>query len=61
MLSTRRIILTLLILAGLSVSLQESPGQEISYYDTLDYLPMHVEGALEYNLMIASAKGLQTE
>lgn len=61
MLSTRRIILTLLILAGLAVSLQESPGQEISYYDTLDYLPMHVEGALEYNLMIASAKGLQTE
>jgi ankyrin repeat protein len=61
MLSTRRIILAVLFLVCLTVPLHRSSGQEISILDTLDYIPMDIEGALEYNLMIASSKGLNTE
>lgn len=61
MLSTRCIILTSLILAYLTVPLMRSSGQEITILDTIDYIPMDTEGALDYNLMIASSKGLHTE
>ncbi|MBN2665219.1 MAG: ankyrin repeat domain-containing protein [Bacteroidales bacterium] len=62
MLLTRSsIFVVLLILANLTVSLQRLSGQDITILDTLDYIPMDTEGALEYNLMIASSKGLQSE
>jgi len=32
-------------------------SQEVVLFDTLDYLPMNIEGALENNLMIAASKG----
>ena len=62
MLLTRNsIIVVSLILAGLTFSLQRLSGQDITILDTIDYIPMDTEGALEYNLMIASSKGLHTE
>lgn len=62
MLLTRSSIFALtLILANLTFPLQRLSGQVITILDTLDYLPMDTEGALEYNLMIASSKGLHTE
>lgn len=61
MLSTRCIIFAALMVIALTFTLQRSQGQEISILDTLEYIPMDTEGAIEYNLMIASSKGLQSE
>lgn len=61
MLSTRCIIAAVLVFVNLTVSLQKSSGQEVTILDTIDYIPMYIEGALEYNLMIASSRGLQSE
>ena len=62
MLLTRSSIFVIsLILANLTFSLQRLSGQDITILDTLEYIPMDIEGALEYNLMIASSKGLHTE
>ena len=36
-------------------------SQEILLFDTLDYLPMNIEGALENNLMIAASRGNERE
>lgn len=62
MLLTRNsIIVVTLILLNLAVSKQRLSGQDVTILDTLDYIPMYTEGALDYNLMIASSKGLRTE
>ena len=62
MLLTRSSIFVItLILVNLTGSPQRLSGQDITILDTLDYIPMDTEGALEYNLMIASSKGLHTE
>lgn len=62
MLLTRSSIFVItLILANLLFPLQRLSGQVITILDTLDYIPTDTEGALEYNLMIASSKGLHTE
>jgi ankyrin repeat protein len=34
---------------------------QVTENDTSDYLPLYFDGALEYNLMIAASKGLDTE
>jgi len=38
-----------------------TPNENISLLDTLDYFPPYYAGALNYNLMIASSKGISSE
>jgi ankyrin repeat protein len=61
MLSTHSFKFRFLLVAVLSLSAFNIYGQAITILDTLEYLPYYIDGALENNLMIAAAKGLDGE
>ena len=61
MLSTRNRYLEILALLICCLVPDRLNSQEIILLDTLGYLPMSIEGALENNLMIAASKGNERE
>ena len=61
MLSTRNLLITVFIIISVSLFQVRVSCQEVLLLDTLDYLPLGIEGALENNLMIASSKGFDKE
>ena len=61
MLSTRNLLLTLVIIISANLFQGTLYCQEITMLDTLDYLPPSIEGALENNLMVAASRGFIME
>ncbi len=58
---TRYFFLTTILLISATVNAQWSDADLYQGIDTSDYLPVFYNGALDYNLMIASAEGYPTE
>jgi ankyrin repeat protein len=52
-------VLTMLFISGVAYSQITNP--DTVYYDTSDYVPSDVKGAIDYNLMIAASKGYTLE
>ena len=61
MLSTRNLLFTVFTIISALLFQVRVSCQEITVFDTLDYLPLSIEGAIENNLMIAASKGFDTE
>ncbi len=61
MLSTRITYLFILTLICSCLVPGKLSSQEFILFDTIDYLPMNIEGALENNLMIAASRGNESE
>jgi len=61
MLSTRNLLIKVFIIISAFLFQVRVSCQEVSLLDTLDYLPLSIEGALENNLMIAASKGFDKE
>ncbi len=61
MLSTRNLLITLVIIISACLSNGTIYSQEIIVLDTSDYIHESIEGALENNLMVAASRGLNKE
>lgn len=61
MLSTRNLLITLVIIISANLFQGRLCCQETTMLDTLDYLPPSIEGALENNLMVAASRGFTME